>query len=347
MQRTIGAPDPAAPPAKAAYYDATNFAAFREAKSAFIVRNADRLREASAPSERNVVILGTGRSGTTMTAGLMIQLGFEFGDRINGRLGDVEMSAIFDRARASTLKWRFLTLRRDFGRLIKARNAHWGRFAFKSPDLAPFFPLLAGTLKSPVYIIPTRNAFDTSFGFSHNAKGMWRKSFFLVNAVQLILSMIAVRTRRPVLVFSYERAVRAPEAFIEMLADFLMVDVDEAKRRELVAYIDPSTGYHPVSRLRGHIDQFDEHGLRGWVSDILNPRGPVEIVVASGAREIYRGPANASRRDVKACGFHDTGDCGIAVDFDPPLDAGEMAAIEVRAPATGHVFWTPGRQTIP
>lgn len=335
------------PPPQSAHYDATNFAAFRNARKFFIVRNADKLREAAAARPQNVVILGTGRSGTTMTAGLMIQLGFEFGDRINGRLGDVDMSEVFDRARGSVLGWRILTLRRDFGRLIRARNAKWGRFCFKSPDLPPFFPLLAGVLRSPIYIMPTRNSFETSFGFSHNAKGMWRKSFFLVNLVQMFLTMIAVWTRRPVFLFSYEQAVRHPAVFIDMLADYLMLDLDEPTRQRMIDYVDPSTGYHPVARLRGHIDVLDNTGVAGWVSDILAMDDPVTLRVRTGERILYEGPTAEQRTDTRDLGYHNTGESGFSVTFDPPLTDAELAGLMIEAPETGHLFWQQGWQPIP
>ncbi|MEM1152436.1 MAG: hypothetical protein AAGI03_18165, partial [Pseudomonadota bacterium] len=125
------------------------------------------------------------------------------------------------------------------------------------------------------------------------------------------------------------------------------LDVDETTRQRAIDYIDPATGYQPITRLIGHIDIFDETRLEGWISDVLHRDQPVTIRLKRDGAVVFEGAADVNRPDVMDNDFHDTGICGFAFTFDPPLTNPMSADLEIDAPGVGHMFWRPGKRIYP
>lgn len=343
---TVSRPRPE-PTVSAAFYDVENFESYKANRDHILVRNSAALREANRQAERTVVILGTGRSGTTMTAGVLLILGLEFGDYTDGRLGDRELAAAFRAARRSRLKWKRILLRRRFRKVMDERTRRWRRWAFKSPDLPLYLPFLKNLIHNPVYVLPTRNVFETSFGFTRNVQGSWQKSFFAATMLQFILTVFSSNTKRPVFIFSYEAALKNPARFVDVLCDFLDVQPDPDRRTRAIAYIDPTSGYQPIRRLYGNIDVADFNRVAGWVCDIDRQAEPVAIRVTAAGRTLATRMANIRREDVKALGYHKTGGCGFDITFPEPLSEDEFDTLAIDAPEVHHTFWRPGWQIPP
>lgn len=332
----------APPPGTADRFDERDFTSCGTAGEFFVVRNLERLRNpevADAPG-RTIVILGTGRSGTTMTAGVLLTLGVEFGDDIDEKIEDRAINEAIVEVGRSFLLWRILTLRRTFKRLMRERVERCGRWGFKAPLLTLVLFMVADLVPDPVYVVVTRNALDTSVGSAQSFGRSWRKALLAVSVMQLMLTTFALATRRPVLLFSYERALRAPDRLVDALSDVLSIDADEDMRHRATAYVDPSKGYRPLRRLHGHVGALTPDQLRGWVRDVLDPGRSVDFEVRDGETVLATGRADRLRPDVRAAGFHDTGRCGFDVRFDPPLDEEVLARLSIHVPAVGRTFWT-------
>ena len=151
MDSTNSADPTNRPPARPSeYFDLRNFAAFKSGRQYYVVRNAKPESGAGERPPRTVVVLGTGRSGTTMTAGVLRVLGEELGDRLNCYLEDHDVRDCLLSVYQSFLFWRIVPLRWRFGRIMKARHRRWKRWAFKTPYLPAFIMLLSGTIPIPI-----------------------------------------------------------------------------------------------------------------------------------------------------------------------------------------------------
>ena len=327
------------PTTDSAPFDLAGFEDFRSDRQFFLSRNGER-------SEwRTVVILGTGRSGTTMTAGVLMLLGVEFGDTTDHRLGDREISQCFQQVYRSSFHWRALRLRHCFGTVVKGRVNRWKRFAFKSPDLAPFLPILKGTIPAPIYIVTSRNILETSFGFSRHVGGSWRRSYFTVTLIQCFLTAFTLLTRRPVLTFSYETAIKDPDLFVDVLCRFLSLEPSEAARARAVEHVDPSSGYKLLRRTNGQVDIAERTRLAGWVVDATSPADAASITVLCENDTLATVRADIERADVKASGWHPTGFCGFDITFDPPLTDEQFERLSVVVESSSHVLWRYEPQT--
>jgi hypothetical protein len=188
-------------PRPSEYFDANNFDSFKARRQYYIVRNrrpesrGDRFQR----PPRTIVILGTGRSGTTMTAGILRLLGEDLQGELNSRLENVEITNCLLDVYRSFLWWKIVVLRWKFSKIMHRRQQRWRRSAFKSPYLSPFIWMLSGTIENPYFVIPTRNALETSFGLNEYLWGGWRLSLLATTLQQVFLTMFSITTRRPVL----------------------------------------------------------------------------------------------------------------------------------------------------
>ena len=332
-----------APVPSAERFELKNFETFKSGKQYYIIRNRKPEHDASpgeAPA-RTVVVLGTGRSGTTMTAGVLRVLGEQLGNDLNGRLEDREVTACLLSAYQSFLCWRIIFLRHRFSKVMKDRNRRWRRWTFKSPYLTPFIPVLSGKIVNPYFIVTTRNLLETSFGLAAYVRGGWRTSMLSATLQHVFLVLFCLTTRRPVMLFSYEHVTeRDSDVFIEVLADFLSIDADKAKKQAAIDYIDPKRGYAArgsavVPALVGHVERLTATRIRGWVSDTGRPERSFVVEIRSDCGVIATIRADRTRRDVRDAGFHQTGACGFDVAFDPPLRDEDLKNVYLFVPETG------------
>ena len=325
------------PPARPSeYFDLNNFDAFKSGRKYYVIRNAKPETGTGERPPRTVVVLGTGRSGTTLAAGVLRLLGEELGDRLNLGLEDNDIRNCLLSVLGSFLFWKIVFLRWRFSRIMKERHRRWKRWAFKSTDLAPFMWLLSGTIPNPYFIIPTRNVLETSFGLTDYISGGWRKSMLTGTLLQLCLTVFSVVTRRPVMLFSYEHVIKTnPEFFIDVLADFLSIDLDDARKQAAIDLIDPARGYARAPGIRGHIDHLSSGEIRGWVVDTRRPERSVTLNIRAGERVVATTRADLDRRDVRVAGLHQTGLCGFRVVFAEPLRDAELKNVNLTDAETG------------
>lgn len=320
----------------AEYFDLGNFDTFKAEKKYYIVRNAKP--ETAAPGERprrTVVVLGIGRSGTTMTAGVLRLLGEDFGDRLNWHLEDRDITNCLTAVSQSFLSWRVLPLRRAFARVMKDLHRRRTRFAFKSPDLPPYIMMLQGTIPNPYFIIPTRNLLETSFGLTKYIRGGWRRSIVTVMLQHFYLMLFTMTTRHPVMLFSYEHALKNRANFVDVLADFLSIDLDEARKQTAADYIDPSQGYARALGLRGRINHLTTRGIDGWAVDTRQPERPVTLNIRVGDTVVATVRADAMKPRVRKSGYHPTGSCGFTLTFAVPLRDDDLARVNLVDAETG------------
>lgn len=272
-----------------------------------------------AEPNATAVVVGPGRSGTTMTVGVLERLGIAFGDGTDELGEDIELNAQMRAFTERSILWRLPTARRTFRTTLDARRRRWGRFGFKTPHLGRSLVLAADLIEQPVYIFVLRNPF-------HIARS-WKKthSHSLTSALpgvilsQYVTAAFLARTRRPVVMFSYEDALAHPGELCTDLSNALGLDPSKDALRQAADFVAPTRGYRDSRRFVGHIDSVSENRVCGWVSDLTKPHEPVTVDLYVGDTRVGSGLANGFRSDVLEKGYHATGHCGFERPLSRPL----------------------------
>lgn len=183
------------------------------------------LRPTPAPDVATVIITGVGRSGTSMAAAVIDALGVPLGGGWQpGIYEDDQMRTAFYHfyhdMRASTIA------------RYNDRHARWG---FKFPSIhRHMHPPETGQFRNPRLVVMHRDAVSVACRA--------RMDVSPVLAEQAAMAAFADKVTCPVLMPSYEKALRYPKAFTAALAAFCGVrapDIDGAAARvgDAAAYL--------------------------------------------------------------------------------------------------------------
>lgn len=258
-------------------------------------------------SPRTIIVTGIGRSGTTMVAAVLAGLGIlSAADAYPATLDDREFLHLF-RADASA----------GIASVIEKRNRDSDVWGFKLPSIHAYLgssglrmfrhPHLVVVFRDPVAVAvrhATAEYMDAEASFLENIAGMQDVARF-VQAADC-----------PLLLVSYEKAVKFPDHFITALAEFCGVSADAAQRSRLRAIIRPDNpDYAEAARRRyeGNIDGIMEGVLHGWCRDPDDPEPlALELLVDGTPAASFR--ADLFRQDLRDAAIGN-GSCGFAVDL--------------------------------
>jgi len=139
---------------------------------------------------------------------------------------------------------------------------------------------------------------------------------------------------------SYEKALVNPGNFIDSVARFCEIPLDDEKRQSLFAVIEPNAaGYITVARRRyiGKLEHTTDDFLHGWCWEVGRPE-PVELDCFVGTEKIVTFKAADFRFDLLAAkcanGYH-----AFSLDL-RPFDLNPERPVTVRV--TGREFVLPG-----
>lgn len=180
-------------------------------------------------NERTLLLTGMARSGTSFLASsighLGVPLGRYEGDRVSGHGEHVPLRQAFtDRDEAS------------FERLVSEFNREHSTWAWKLPALRTDLEWAAKRVRNPCYVIVFREPLSVSLrkisnGRAPDLRRLFRKVFEEYDA----LLEFALGTKQPVLLVSYDKALRQFDEWLAALASFAGVATyDAATIREKV-----------------------------------------------------------------------------------------------------------------
>ncbi len=286
---------------------------------------------AEQPRERTIIVTGLGRSGTSMVAAML------------GELGILPI----DKAYQATFEDReFLHLFR-FGETdslpaaIAARNNLSGIWGFKIPSLHGYLePHQLRAFRNPHLIIVFRDLVAVAQRHAIAELTDPLEAFFEASSGMSDLVAFLRASDCPALLVSYEKAVSLHDQFVTELARFCGVPVDEAQRRRLNGMILPNNmSYADTARRRyeGNVDGIFDGCLVGWCRELDEPDAlHLDLLIDGVPRLSFK--ANRFRTDLRQAGI---GHGSYA--FAENLHALEMspgAVLSVRV--SGRLFELPG-----
>ena len=271
----------------------------------FILNHPDSAHPAGGG--RTFIVTGLHRSGTTLIASVLRQVGIFMGAEINDIVHEDEAMA------------RILIARdRDaLTRVIAERNTSYGTWGFKFPMLC--YSLDHGDIalfSDPRVIVAFRDPVSVAVRTSLSEYQDPMQALRTAIDDQAALVAFVDQLRCPSLLVSYEKSLMFPGDFIDAILQFCDLPRNEALRDRLIALIEPNRQTYIAQarrRYEGVIDGVTDGYLHGWCHLTGGP-DPVTLDLLADDRRVVTFQANIFRQDLLDAGFG-TGHHGFAVDI--------------------------------
>jgi hypothetical protein len=225
-----------------------------------IVINKDK----SKSFKKTIVILGVARSGTSMVAKVLEQLGVFMGqNRDQAVFEDVQIARILE---GNFKKQELLDL-------IEERNSKYDIWGFKRPGALNYITKYSSYFRNIHFIIPFRDILAIAQRNKLSMKMDFMKSLRRANSQYLNVIDLVATSQNPYLLFSYEKSLTKKKEFVYSLIEFLEIDPSEDLIEKAISSIEVDChNYLLSSRVKGDDGNFKVGGnqtIFGWVKDKL------------------------------------------------------------------------------
>lgn len=248
------------------------------------------------PGPRTFIVTGTQRSGTSMIAAILRQLGVFMGARLNENVvEDEDIAEVLAREDLDGLR-----------AIIRGRDETQGTWGFKLPMLdrdlgANAFAMFRDPHVILIFRDPAAVAVRGALSDYNEPMARLRDAV----AEQAALVAFADRLRCPLLVLSYEKALAFPDVCVDAVLTFCGLPRHDLVRARLVPLIAPNKpGYIDEARRRfdGKIDGMDAGALHGW-SRRTAADEPVVLELLADGHFVKQFVADVFREDLRDAGF--------------------------------------------
>jgi hypothetical protein len=245
---------------------------------------------------RTFIVTGTQRSGTSMIAAILRQIGVFMGARINENVvEDEDIAEVLSREDLDGLR-----------AIIRGRNETQGTWGFKLPMLDRDLGANAFSMfRDPHVILMFRDPAAVAVRGALSDYDEPMKRLREAVAEQAALVAFADRLRCPLLVLSYEKALAFPDVCVDAVLAFCGLPRHDLVRGRLVPLIVANKpGYIDEARRRfdGKIDGMDAGALCGW-SRRTAADEPVVLELLADGRLVKQFVANVFRKDLRDAGL--------------------------------------------
>ncbi len=262
---------------------------------------------------KTVIVLGLGRGGTSMVAGVLAKLGIYMGDGLDSRYQDQTLLDAVNRGDKAKARV-----------TINERNQRYPVWGTKKLRLWRYDKLF----REPVYVVVFRDLL---------ANANRRQQLFNVSLLNEMFKLLGLSVnllfflkccKRPMLLVSYEKALIYPEEFVNTLAEFIGVHNPDAVTAA-IDFIRPSPNAYTTSpvhyrhaqatrTLVGYIDEVDTTKVYGWALDTTQTNA-VSLELLINGRLIQTCQADLPRPDVADADKRFHSQCGFVFMLSPGL----------------------------
>lgn len=280
--------------------------------------------------EKTVLVLGIGRGGTSMVAGVLSKLGIFMGEELRSRYQDQVLLDCMDRNDKARAR-----------EVIAERNARYPLWGIKKLRLWRWDRLF----RQPVYVVVFRDLFAVANRRTTIYSSTLLGEMLKVLSLNLMLLLFLKLTRRPALLASYEKTLLYPEGFVRGLTVFLGLPDDPEHFSEAVQLIQPSPAQYtnsPINRRTarehqdqiGYIDELRPDRISGWALS-RSQAIPMTLELRVNGHPAHSTTAGLPRPDVASADPQFHAACGFVFTLpgDTLLNPGDQ--IDVRFADTG------------
>ena len=263
--------------------------------------------DVSGRGGRTFIVTGRHRSGTSLVASILRQVGIFLGAEINDIVHEDEAMAKILMARDTD----------GLIRLIGERNANYGTWGFKFPMLCQSLgPDELALFNDPHVIVTFRDPVSVAVRTSISEYQEPMRALRTAVDEQAALVTFVERLRCPALLLSYEKSLVFPADFIDAILGFCGLPRGEALRERLIGLIEPNRQSY-IARVRrrygGVIDGVTNGFLYGWCR-LTGVDDPVGLDLLVDDQPVLSFSADVFRQDLLDTGFG-TGHHGFYIDL--------------------------------
>jgi len=245
-------------------------------------------KSSSNINQKTIVVVGLERSGTSMVAKLLSELGIFLGAQRNTSV--YEDPQIFSALENQNIS--------QFEDLVEKFNADHNIWGWKRPQAFQYASDFEERVRNIHYIvlfrdslsIASRNSISIGLPILDNLAQTSKKNDDLCRFV--------IASKKPMLCVSYEKAMADKEQFIQHLIDYLGIRVDKETRNIAIkSMVNGGSNYLlsscvpgvrvNESCVNGRINKIDQNEISGWAK---SPHGdlPANIVISQGKKLIAK-----------------------------------------------------------
>ena len=277
-----------------------------------------RLNWAEPKEKETIIVIGLARGGTSLISGVLDKLGVSFNGNVNDVVyEDVKLAQALIKSDSQNIK-----------KIIQKYNSGNDKWGFKRPNIAKHLFDYEDMFRNPKYVVVFKDTFSIA---NRRRISNDHKLIPQLNAVhrqQKELLDFIKRTKKPMLLVSYEKAVLHKKLFMDELIDFCDI---EPSKNQLIAckkFISPNN--------RKYNDATNKHAVESKILKLSNsfisgyakkrksdkPLGLTFYINGEKYTEISTGQASISETVDKKYKKH----C-FNVDFSPALSHGDKLTI--------------------
>lgn len=277
-------------------------------------------------SDRTIIVLGVARSGTSMIANILVQLGLFMGNRRDGIVfEDVDLAEAFEQARIDEAQ-----------QFINRRNSEHQNWGWKRPEAFKYLGDHLSLFRNPCLIVTFRDIL--AIGLRNIISSDLKPEVALLDAQARYAALIKFLegVSVPTLLVSYEKALLNAPDVIAKIAEFAGLTPGKSTLKAALNSIElDRPEYLQGARVRhvvGHVGNLREGHLYGWAKARSSDKPVSVTVTVNGVREVTA-KANLRRKDLVERGIGD-GCFGFAVDIRKHV-TGKSTTVRVFENATG------------
>jgi len=197
--------------------------------------------------EKTIIVLGMARSGTSMVARVLNGMDVFLGNKIDQAVfEDVEIAESLEKGDLVSFK-----------NLIQERNKSHKIWGWKRPNSLNHTELITKSVRNPHFIIVYRDLLSIALRNHISMDANLDESLKLSNQTYQKINEFVAKTKAPIMLVSYEKAIHRKRKFIKELANFIDFKLKPSKVEQLfklietdrAVYLENSTVYKFVSSI--------------------------------------------------------------------------------------------------
>lgn len=209
-------------------------------------------RSAAHYDSRTVIVVGSGRGGTTAVAGAVHALGIRMAEP-NPKTGllplnmeDPEIVLTGLGRNLPTGAGRHTAIVREISRLIEQRSDRHANWGWKDPSAAGYLEAVLPRCRNPLVVFVVRNALDLTLSLTAASGDTLsiEQGIDVAFSTYIELWNILKKCGVPTLLVSYERLLQRREVFVDQLGDFLRLAPTPEQRATAIDFLHQEGGYH-------------------------------------------------------------------------------------------------------
>lgn len=249
------------------------------------------------------VVLGLGRSGTSMVAGTLNNLGVFMGDNLGHTYEDPKFSKLCESKDFESVE-----------KMIFEKNQAHMKWGWKRPSSINYINIIDDMFTDVVFLVVWRDIFSIA---NRNKISMEYDLFESmensINSYKKLLSFVK-KTNKPMVLISYEKAMLKKDVFVEVLSSLIDSCSTSQKKNALSFITENPKEYLQNSRItnpKGVVGRINCNKINGWVFYPKIEDRVVTVNLLVNNKVIAKVQANQYRKRLKEQGIHKTGFCGF------------------------------------